>query len=59
MLINIKFAFTVFEMFPFESKSVLWPAQQIILPKRVKFSVKHQKKFFFVEITGGMIVVQS
>ena len=32
-------------MFSFENKALLWPAQQTTLPKWVKFSVKHQKKF--------------
>ena len=38
------FTLTVFEMLLFESRSILWPAQQVTGKKRVKFPVKKTKK---------------
>ena len=38
------FTLTVFEMLLFESRSILWPAQQVTGKERVKFPVKKTKK---------------
>ena len=38
------FTLTVFEMLLFESRSILWPAQQVTGKERVKFPVKKNKK---------------
>ena len=38
------FTLTVFEMLLFESRSILWPAQQVTGKERVKFPVTKNKK---------------
>ena len=38
MIVNTQITLTLFEIFLFEDRSVLWPAQQVTLPERVKLN---------------------
>ena len=55
------FTLTVFEMLLFESRSILWPAQQVTGKERVKFPVKKKQKkcLAFVGIAWKMIALQA
>ena len=50
VLVNLQFTVTIFKIFLFEDRSVLWSAQQVTRPKCGKISIKNKKKIT-VEIT--------
>ena len=56
--VNI-FTDTVFEIFVFEIRSVLWAAQRGTGSETVKFSVKNKKKSIVVDIARNVIDLQA